>query len=232
MDGLIAKYKKSAIESARLANRSELKLQKLKIELESLIEDNIINYKDGYYLPSKASYRVLNKHRIVLNANKDLYMCSQQYLKVKELASIQISPRGAELHNDMRLLRDNLRTEFMTDVNVTESIKTIKHQEAAFDSIFKELLTSYSKGKMHYTHIQEYMQFLSDGMYQLSNLGRYLYNYSNMAMQEMEVEEATISSDIRTSSDRSRGSVLQEDSISKSKTSIRKRRVSKISSRS
>ena len=225
MDNLVKKYRRVASESAKTAVKSETLLHKLKLELEKSIDDNILKFKDGYYLPSKASYRVLNKHRIVLNANKDLYMCSQQYLTVKEYATIKISPRGAELHNDMRLLRDNLRTEFLIDVEVTESIKTIKHQEAAFDNIFKDLLMSYSRGKMHYTHIQEYMQFLSDGMYQLSNLGRYLYNYSNMAMQEMIVEEATISDDIRTSSDRGRKSLVQEETMTKTKTRPRTKRV-------
>lgn len=227
MDTIQQKYKKKIRVSTRTSDRLCRELKELKDKLESMITKGIIEFNSGKHLPSAVSNRVLHKHRLVLEANKDLYSSTQVYLAVKERASISISIASVEKHNDMRLIRDNLKTQFMTDLDVTETIKTIKHQEAAFGILFGDMLDNYSRGKIYYQNIQELMSFISDGLYQLSNLGRYVYNYSQMENQTMNAEEQSVSSSILYGGGgRSKDKTISEDGVLGTKRK-KKRRFSK-----
>jgi hypothetical protein len=144
-------------------------------KVEELIEKSIMS--DDKTLASSVSYSIINgTFKNMLKANLYVMRANNKYAEVKEYLLFRAKGVVHEAYSDSRDLREGLRGQFLGDVDVLSAIKTIKHQESAFDNFFQEFLTAYQKLKINVSKIDTLELFLNSGIANLNTMIKFTYN--------------------------------------------------------
>jgi len=168
-------YNDSVKEATKVSQIALDKSNKLIGDLEEIVKKKIL--KDDKVLASSVGDTIVSgTMKNMLRANLYVMRASNTYSEIKEILLSAVKGTVIESHSDVRVLRESLKGSFMGDPLVSSEIKTIKHQEFAFDDLYLEFLTNYQKLKHNITRMETLEQFINSGIANLNTLTKFTYN--------------------------------------------------------
>jgi len=192
--GVREDYKAKAIDVAKVSNNSLIDSEKRVKNLSLLIKKELLDYKEGKFLPSNISDIVLKgKVDNLYQASLLIAKSEQIHNKIREFMQTEVEPKVITAYDKLHHLRQSLKAEFMSDVDVNAEIKTIKHQEILFEDIFKDFLGDFRELRTLKTATLASIQdFLRQNMFALNGLSKFLYNIDQLQAVELNIQKDVI----------------------------------------
>ena len=185
------KYKSKAIDVDKVSNKALISSDKRIKDLSLLIKKELLDYKEGRFLPSNVSDIVLKgKVDNLYQASLLIAKSEQIHNKIREFMQTEVESKVTTAYDKLHHLRQSLKAEFMSDADVNAEVKTIKHQEILFEEIFKDFLSDFRELRTLKTATLASIQdFLRQNMFALNNLSKFLYNIDQLQAVELNIQK-------------------------------------------
>ena len=185
------KYKSKATNVANVSSKALINSDKKIKSLSIFVKKELLDYKEGKFLPSKVSDIVLKgKVDNLYQASLLIAKSEQIHNKIREFMQTEVESKVTTAYDKLHHLRQSLKAEFMSDVDVNAEVKTVKHQEILFEEIFKDFLSDFRELRTLKTATLDSIQnFLRQNMFALNNLSKFLYNIDQLQAVELNIQK-------------------------------------------